>query len=78
MIEISTVPTQGMRFSRLTPTARRSVVERWMGGRGLDRICGKVRNLVILGLYGDARAAKATGYVPVPLRPRFRDEGARV
>ena len=44
---------------------------RWTSGRHVWRICAKVRNLVILGAYGDRRAAVTTGYVPVPLRPRF-------
>jgi hypothetical protein len=72
-IELSSLTTHGHKFSSLTRTERRQLVlERWASGRHVWRICAKVRNLVILGAYGDRRAARTTGYVPVPLRPRFR------
>jgi hypothetical protein len=61
-------------FSALTRDGRRRLIEdRWIRDRRhLWRICAKVRDLVVLGAYGDALAADLTGYVPVPLRPRFR------
>jgi hypothetical protein len=73
-IELSSVPTHRRRFSKLRFTERQAIIdERWTTGRNIhDRLCAKVRNLAILGIYGDPRAAVATGYVPVPLRPRFR------
>jgi hypothetical protein len=73
LIEMSTLPTHGRSFSRLDFGERRAVVrDRWAGGAGVYRLCGKVRNLAILGIYGEPHAVVATGYVPVPLRPRFR------
>lgn len=72
-IEISTLPTHRARFSELSLGKRTQVVrDRWEGGHHIYRVLGKVRNLAMLGIYGDARAAAATGYVPVPLRPRFK------
>jgi hypothetical protein len=73
VIELSTLPTHRRPFSRLGLDARRDIVRhKWMGGRHVWRICGKVRNLVLLGAYGDREASARTGYVPVPLRPRFQ------
>jgi hypothetical protein len=72
-IELSSLPTDRRLFSRLPLAARAAIVrERWASGRNLNRIYGKVRNLAILGIYGDPGAATATGYVPLSLRPRFR------
>ena len=72
-IELSSLPSDHRLFSRLPLAARIAIVrERWSSGLNLNRIYGKVRNLAILGIYGDAGAAKATGYVPLALRPRFR------
>lgn len=75
LIELATLPTHGRTFSSLDVDARRSVIlERFAApdaGR-LDRICSKARYLVLVGIYGDdERAPRATGFVPVPLRPRF-------
>jgi hypothetical protein len=72
VIDLSTLPTHARPFMRLPLDARRDIVRhKWMGGRHVWRICGKVRNLVLLGAYGDREASARTGYVPVPLRPRF-------
>ncbi len=76
-IELSPLVTDRQLFSRLTLGARTAIVrERWSTGRNLNRIYGKVRNLAILGIYGDPDAAKATGYVPLALRPRFQTTSA--
>jgi hypothetical protein len=73
LIALSTLPSTGRRFGALTIEERRALIEeKWSGGTYLWRVCSKVRNLVILGAYGDRRAASATGYVPLPLRPRFK------
>jgi hypothetical protein len=73
LIQISSLATHGRRFSELSQGERRELIEtKWIGGHGLWRICAKVKNLVVLGAYGDRRAEKQTGYVPVPLRPRFQ------
>jgi hypothetical protein len=78
-IEVTSFATHGRGFSRLTHVERRGIVlERWTSGRHVWRLCSKVRNLVILGAYGDRRAARTTGYVPVQLRPRFRAESVRM
>jgi hypothetical protein len=62
------------RFGRLPRRERRALVEaKWINDpRNLWRICAKIRDLVILGAYGDSQAVVLTGYVPVPLRPRFK------
>jgi hypothetical protein len=73
VIELSTLATHGRPFARLALEVRRDIVRNnWMSGRHVWRICGKVRNLVLLGAYGDREASARTGYVPVPLRPRFQ------
>jgi hypothetical protein len=75
LIEASSLVTHARPFSRLSVAERRRIArERWAGGRHVYRICAKIRNLVILGAYGDRGVETATGYVPVPLRPRFRAE----
>jgi hypothetical protein len=62
------------RFSRLSVAERRTIVEKeWIAGTRLGRICAKVKNLVVLGAYGDGRAAAQTGYLPIERRARFRD-----
>lgn len=73
LIEVMPLSTDGRPWSSLSRARRRAIVEtKWIGGRRLWRVCSKVRNLVVFGAYGDARAAAKTGYVPVPLRARFR------
>jgi hypothetical protein len=73
VIELTPLSTHGRAFTALSRDQRRALIRsKWASGRHVWRICAKVRNLVILGAYGDARAAATTGYVPVPLRPRFR------
>lgn len=77
VIELTPMATHRRPFSRLTRAERRALVrERWTTGHHVYRLCAKVRNLVILGAYGDPRAAEATGYVPVPKRPRFQKDRA--
>jgi hypothetical protein len=73
LIEMSTIPEHRRRFSSLTLGERRLAVSGWPARGRLWRLCSKVRNLAVLGIYGDPRAATATGYVPVPLRVRFKD-----
>ena len=74
-IELSSLRRFGRRFSRLEIEERRTlIVEEWIPGRGLGRLCAKVKNLVVLGAYGDPRAAARTGYVPVHRRERFLAE----
>jgi hypothetical protein len=73
LIELTPLATHRRRFSGLSPEERCALIERkWIAGHGVWRICSKVKNLVILGAYGDRGAAAKTGYVPVPLRPRFQ------
>ncbi len=62
----------GKRFSRMTRRERRRLIEeRYVDGRGLWGVCAKVRFLVLLGAYGDARMHSTTSYVPVSKRRRF-------
>lgn len=73
LVDLVPVATHRKRFHDMTRAERRRLMEEhWRSGKYFWRICGKVRNLVMLGAYGDTRADAATGYVPVPLRPRFR------
>lgn len=71
-IELLPIATHRRPFRWLTKAERRDVVERqWIAGGHVGRLCAKVKNLVVLGAYGDARAAARTGYVPVARRKRF-------
>jgi hypothetical protein len=71
-IELSSLPRFARPFRRLSREERRVVVlEDWASGGRVGRLCAKVKNLVILGTYGDPRAAAKTGYVPVDRRRRF-------
>jgi len=73
LVDVLPVTNYKKRFRNMTRAERRRLMEEnWRGGGYFWRICSKVRNLVMLGAYGDSRADAATGYVPVPLRPRFR------
>jgi hypothetical protein len=74
VIECMPLTTHRRTFGSLTIEERRALVlDKWVEGKHLWRVCSKARNLVILGAYGDKRAAAKTGYVPVNLRARFRD-----
>jgi hypothetical protein len=59
-------------LSRMNVSQRRRLLEdRYVDGRGIWGICAKVRFLVVMGAYGDARAHEPTHYVPVSKRRRF-------
>jgi hypothetical protein len=73
VIEHMPLTTHRRTFGALSIEERRALVlDKWVEGKHLWRVCSKVRNLVILGAYGDKRAAAKTGYVPVSLRARFQ------
>jgi len=73
LIEWLPVVVYGRPLTQLTPEQRRELVEQhYIDGRGLWGICAKVRYLVLLGAYGDARMHVATDYVPVSKRRRFQ------
>lgn len=73
LIEWLPVVSHGKPFGHLTLEQRRELVERrFVDGSGLWAICAKVRYLVLLGAYGDARMHVATGFVPVSKRRRFQ------
>jgi hypothetical protein len=73
VIELTPLPSHHHMFSSLSRDRRQEIIEtRWIAGRHLWRVCAKVRDLVILGAYSDTMAEARTGYVPVPLRPRFK------
>jgi hypothetical protein len=72
VIRFSTVPSHRRSFDRLSIAERRAwILARWTPDHRIGRLCSKVKNLVVLGAYGDARAAAKTGYVPVQDRIRF-------
>jgi hypothetical protein len=78
LLEYLPVLDFGAPFSALSPDQQRRIVtERMMRGSAPWRLCGRVRLLVIMGAYGDARAESGIGFVPVPLRSRFRRKGMR-
>jgi hypothetical protein len=71
-VELSSLPRYRRPFRLLSREQRRALVlEDWLHGGRIGRLCTKVKNLVILGTYGDLRAAAKTGYVPVDRRRRF-------
>jgi hypothetical protein len=73
LIELTPLATDHRRFTSLSRERRKELIEtRWIAGRRVWRICAKVRDLVVLGAYSDSSAEARTGYVPVPLRPRFK------
>jgi hypothetical protein len=73
IIELMPLTTDGRTFSALPRSRRQTLIEtRWIAGRHLWRVCAKVRDLVVLGAYGDHSAEARTGYVSVPRRPRFK------
>ena len=76
LIDVLPLATYGRRYGGLTKDERRALVTtQWIPGRRLGRLCSKVKNLVVLGAYGDPRAAERTGYVPVARRARFQNDG---
>jgi len=74
MVELLPLSVCGRRFTQLSIAERRRLVEeRMIAGGRLWSVVGKIRFIVRMGAYGDARAANAeTGFVPIPLRRRFR------
>jgi hypothetical protein len=73
LVEWSAWPIHGRPFSELTLAERRRLIEeRYVRGSYVYRLCAKIRYLVLMGAYGDQDAARATGYVPVEERNRFR------
>jgi hypothetical protein len=73
LIEWLPVVVHGKPLTQLTPEQRRDLVEqRYVDGKGLWGICAKVRYLVLLGAYGDARMHIVTDFVPVSKRRRFQ------
>ena len=73
LIECMPLFTHGRPFSKLGRAERRRLIEeRYVGGAHAYRLCAKVRYLVLMGMYGDAAAPRATQYVPLAERARFR------
>ena len=62
------------RFSRLSLEERRKIMfNQFIHGKHLWAICGKIKQLVYLGVYGDKRAGRAIGFVPWQERARFKN-----
>jgi hypothetical protein len=73
LIELHPLRTHGRTFSRLAVAERRRFIEeKWVVGGPIGRICARVKGLVLLGAYGDARVGARVGYVPVTERRRLR------
>lgn len=78
LVEYSAVLTHGRPFSALTRSERRRLIEdHYVDGDHVFRLCAKVRYLVLMGAYGDASAARGTGFVPLEQRERFREAPPR-
>ena len=45
--------------------------EKFVRGKHVWSICGRIRPLVYLGAYASPKAARHVGWIPVPERPRF-------
>jgi hypothetical protein len=72
LVEWVPVAEFGKPLTKMTFAERRRVVEeRYIDGRALWAICAKIRYLVLMGAYGDARMHAPTSYVPVSKRRRF-------
>lgn len=75
LVEVLPLAVYGKRFTALDLDQRRELAEEYLASdRWLWRLAGKIRILVYLGAYGDPEASRATGFVPVPLRARFRKQ----
>ena len=62
------------RFSKLSLEDRKTLMAtRFQHGSHVWAICGKIKQLVYLGVYGDKRAERAIGFVPWYERPRFSE-----
>lgn len=78
LVEMLPLAVYGRRFTQLTATERRKLAEEYLASdKRIWRLAGKIRILVYLGAYGDVEASKATGFVPIPLRARFRRKGSK-
>jgi hypothetical protein len=76
LVEWLPVTTHRRSFSSLTVEQRCELMtRRFIAGEHLWGVCGKVRLLVVMGTFGDARTRASTGYIPVPERARFRSDG---
>lgn len=63
------------RFSRMSKDERAALIrERFVGGKHVWSLCGRVRPLVYIGAYASPKAARHVGWVPVPERSRFRGQ----
>jgi hypothetical protein len=72
LVEWSPLLHRSAPLSRMSVLERRRLIEaHYVDGIGLWGLCAKVRYLVMMGAYGDARMHPRTSYVPVSKRPRF-------
>jgi hypothetical protein len=61
------------RFSRMSKPERAVLIrEKFIGGKHVWAVCGRIRPLVYIGAYASTNAARHVGWVPVHERPRFR------
>ncbi|MET0391107.1 MAG: hypothetical protein ABW321_34360 [Polyangiales bacterium] len=75
VLEVLPLAAYARSFSRLTQTERRHLFEtRIIGAHGLWGLCAKVRYLILMGAYGDAKVPAELGvWVPGKARPRRHD-----
>lgn len=73
LLEMLPITVYGKRFTQLSAEQRRELAREYLASdKRFWRLAGKIRILVYLGAYGDPKAHEPTGFVPVPLRTRFR------
>ena len=72
LVEWSPVTVGARPLSQMTiPERRRFVEDHYIDGGGIWAICAKIRYLVLMGTYGDARMHTRTSYVPASRRRRL-------
>jgi hypothetical protein len=72
LLEYLPLLSTGRRLTSLDPEARSRLIQKKFGNaKGLWWIAAKARYLVLMGLYGDASAPAATGFVPPEKRTRY-------
>jgi hypothetical protein len=74
LVEVAPILLRRRRFSRMSKDERKALIrEKFVSGKHIWSICGRVRPLVYIGAYASPKAARHVGWIPVPERARFRD-----
>lgn len=74
LLEYLPLKDTGRKLTSLNPEVRSRLIRtKFRHAKGLWWIAAKTRYLVLMGLYGDASAPAATGFVPPEQRARYAD-----